>query len=219
MLIDKSIQDSLDFHSQKALNIHCSIEVIVHASTRLDFVDIVKHFYSKDEGVRSVKRCIKPYLSDAIENMWVRGELDFERSYLRMVVDKETSSTAFEVLDGTCMEQLRTLTPDTCFEIYDDVAPWKAACDALCLASKSLRYGVRVALTAGVLEDAQNEQMWDLLLQMPLHEQNGSNAPKCKWMKRKLKVSRAKAGRTPPPSPSLRLSLEGQCLSVTQAGG
>jgi len=96
-LIDQSLQGTLDFHLLLRNNAHCSIEVAACAQTRADFADIAKVNYIPAEGVRSIKRCIDRYISDPIENMWARGEIEAHGGSLRMVADKDTSSTSFQV--------------------------------------------------------------------------------------------------------------------------
>mmetsp|Transcript_13175 Transcript_13175/g.23305 ORF Transcript_13175/g.23305 Transcript_13175/m.23305 type:complete len:633 (-) Transcript_13175:155-2053(-) len=158
VLIDKTVQDSFDFHVQKSKNGHCSIEVLADMRARLDFVKMAKHFYAEAEGVRSVKRCIERYISDPIENMWIQGDLDWDCSFLRMMVDPEAFSTSYRILPSKHIQQLRSLTPDERIEVckpsVEAKVEWTAACDVLGVFLKQLPDGdLRMSLTKALLDE------------------------------------------------------------------
>ena len=102
VLVDKAMQKTFDFHSDSEANGHTSITVFAPAKTCGDFVTLAQTFFSKEEGMRSVTRCMERYISDIIVNMWAQGDLDQNESYVRFFCDLEHRRH----LSGLCPHKL-----------------------------------------------------------------------------------------------------------------
>jgi len=84
------------------------------------------------------------YISDIVENLWARGDLELSGGFVRMLVDKDKMQTSFEVLDTQWMRKLRDADCWYNGALWVEVAgserpvpkEMKQACEALGLSMK-----------------------------------------------------------------------------------